>query len=346
MKDEDGRPVRFGSVGGGGRYDGLVGRFMKDNVPATGFSIGVSRLQAALAALGRAPAAQRRRPGRGHHHGPRPVRRLSGARHQTPRRRHISRTLSRRFRHEGAVEIRRPPQRPGRDHPGVGRKGAAASSRSRTSPPARRSPERSSTTPATARSAPARSKSPRPTSSPRSKRSSGADDGDIARSDLAQLDDAHPTVSAHPLQGRALACWKGRSASPLVEEGVSASVSQVAEAAETPEAGRESGRPAGGSCAVLVTRSRTASAKAKSERSALDGVRALWPFLTGLSRLDPPRVGLPSDQRPSVANGSMRPLRMGGRSRDRLSDPGGRGRSSAASPPHLSLQGPSNDRIL
>ena len=42
----------FGSVGGGGRYDGLVGRFMKDDVPATGFSIGVSRLQAALAALG------------------------------------------------------------------------------------------------------------------------------------------------------------------------------------------------------------------------------------------------------------------------------------------------------
>ena len=26
-KDEKGRPVRFGSVGGGGRYDGLVSRF-------------------------------------------------------------------------------------------------------------------------------------------------------------------------------------------------------------------------------------------------------------------------------------------------------------------------------
>jgi histidyl-tRNA synthetase len=47
----------FGSVGGGGRYDGLVGRFMKDDVPATGFSIGVSRLQAALAALGKISAA-------------------------------------------------------------------------------------------------------------------------------------------------------------------------------------------------------------------------------------------------------------------------------------------------
>ena len=48
-KDEKGRPVRFGSVGGGGRYDGLVSRFRGEPVPATGFSIGVSRLAAALA---------------------------------------------------------------------------------------------------------------------------------------------------------------------------------------------------------------------------------------------------------------------------------------------------------
>ncbi|HEV8466868.1 MAG TPA: histidine--tRNA ligase, partial [Pseudolabrys sp.] len=53
VKDEKGRPVRFGSVGGGGRYDGLVSRFRGEPVPATGFSIGVSRLQAALAALGK-----------------------------------------------------------------------------------------------------------------------------------------------------------------------------------------------------------------------------------------------------------------------------------------------------
>jgi histidyl-tRNA synthetase len=46
--DEKDRPVRFGSVGGGGRYDGLVSRFRGEPVPATGFSIGVSRLQAAL----------------------------------------------------------------------------------------------------------------------------------------------------------------------------------------------------------------------------------------------------------------------------------------------------------
>jgi histidyl-tRNA synthetase len=51
VKDEDGRPMRFGSVGGGGRYDGLIERFTGQAVPATGFSIGVSRLMAALAAL-------------------------------------------------------------------------------------------------------------------------------------------------------------------------------------------------------------------------------------------------------------------------------------------------------
>ena len=48
VTNEEGQPVRFGSVGGGGRYDGLVGRFRSEPVPATGFSIGVSRLYAAL----------------------------------------------------------------------------------------------------------------------------------------------------------------------------------------------------------------------------------------------------------------------------------------------------------
>jgi histidyl-tRNA synthetase len=51
VKDDDGRLVRFGSVGGGGRYDGLVARFRAEPVPATGFSIGVSRLLAALRAI-------------------------------------------------------------------------------------------------------------------------------------------------------------------------------------------------------------------------------------------------------------------------------------------------------
>jgi histidyl-tRNA synthetase len=53
IKDENGRPVRFGSVGGGGRYDGLIARFRGEPVPATGFSIGVSRLTAALQHLGK-----------------------------------------------------------------------------------------------------------------------------------------------------------------------------------------------------------------------------------------------------------------------------------------------------
>ena len=48
---EDGKPVRFGSVGGGGRYDNLVARFTGQSVPATGFSIGVSRLYSALKTL-------------------------------------------------------------------------------------------------------------------------------------------------------------------------------------------------------------------------------------------------------------------------------------------------------
>ena len=50
---DHGKPVRFGSVGGGGRYDGLVARFRGEAVPATGFSIGVSRLLAALTHLGK-----------------------------------------------------------------------------------------------------------------------------------------------------------------------------------------------------------------------------------------------------------------------------------------------------
>jgi histidyl-tRNA synthetase len=48
VEGDDGKPVRFGSVAGGGRYDGLVGRFRNENIPATGISIGVSRLMAAL----------------------------------------------------------------------------------------------------------------------------------------------------------------------------------------------------------------------------------------------------------------------------------------------------------
>lgn len=51
--DDKGRPVRFGSIGGGGRYDDLVARFTGQSTPATGFSFGVSRLASALRAAGR-----------------------------------------------------------------------------------------------------------------------------------------------------------------------------------------------------------------------------------------------------------------------------------------------------
>ncbi|WP_412057541.1 histidine--tRNA ligase [Bartonella sp. DGB2] len=54
--NEDGQKVVFGSVGGGGRYDGLIARFRSDPVPATGFSIGVSRLVGALKSLKKLPS--------------------------------------------------------------------------------------------------------------------------------------------------------------------------------------------------------------------------------------------------------------------------------------------------
>jgi histidyl-tRNA synthetase len=52
ITNEEGERVRFGSVGGGGRYDDLVARFKGTEVPATGMSIGVDRLMAALRAKG------------------------------------------------------------------------------------------------------------------------------------------------------------------------------------------------------------------------------------------------------------------------------------------------------
>lgn len=51
--DDKGRERRFGSVAGGGRYDDLVKRFTGQAVPATGVSIGVDRLLAALREKGR-----------------------------------------------------------------------------------------------------------------------------------------------------------------------------------------------------------------------------------------------------------------------------------------------------
>ncbi|MGZ2259435.1 histidine--tRNA ligase [Roseobacter sp. A03A-229] len=56
IQDEKGRTRNFGSVAGGGRYDDLVKRFTGQEVPATGVSIGVDRLLAALQAKGRMAA--------------------------------------------------------------------------------------------------------------------------------------------------------------------------------------------------------------------------------------------------------------------------------------------------
>jgi histidyl-tRNA synthetase len=53
IKDERGQPIRLGSVVSGGRYDGLVERFTGEKVPATGVSIGVSRLLFGLQRLGK-----------------------------------------------------------------------------------------------------------------------------------------------------------------------------------------------------------------------------------------------------------------------------------------------------
>jgi histidyl-tRNA synthetase len=59
ITDEAGRPRQFGSVAGGGRYDDLVKRFTGQEVPATGVSIGVDRLLAALRAKGRISGSAR-----------------------------------------------------------------------------------------------------------------------------------------------------------------------------------------------------------------------------------------------------------------------------------------------
>lgn len=57
VTNEKGQEVVFGSVGGGGRYDRLIKRFTGQDVPGTGFSIGVSRLMTALKNLGKLEGA-------------------------------------------------------------------------------------------------------------------------------------------------------------------------------------------------------------------------------------------------------------------------------------------------
>lgn len=58
ITDEKGEKRQFGAVAGGGRYDGLLTRFTKETVPATGASIGIDRLLSALQAKGLSSAEQ------------------------------------------------------------------------------------------------------------------------------------------------------------------------------------------------------------------------------------------------------------------------------------------------
>ena len=114
IADERGVTVRFGAMGGGGRYDGLVARFTGQETPATGFSFGVSRLVAALAAAGGSPAQGAR--------GPVVVIAFDQARHErlfrhgrrASRRRDGRRGLSGRLGNARPAEIRRPPRLPRR----------------------------------------------------------------------------------------------------------------------------------------------------------------------------------------------------------------------------------------
>ena len=150
--DEDGKPIRFGSVGGGGRYDGLVARFRAEPVPATGFSIGVSRLLAALRAIDSPIVAGAAKPG------PVVVAVLDRD-HMADYQRLVAtlarggdrrRTVSRRERPQRPAQIRRPARQPVRDHPGLERArraGRPRRSSSAISGSAPNSPRRARTAP-------------------------------------------------------------------------------------------------------------------------------------------------------------------------------------------------------
>ncbi len=123
ITDDKGQPIRLGSVVSGGRYDGLVERFTGEKVPATGISIGVSRLLFGLQRLGKYKESATQ--------GPVVVLVLDRDRiadyqkmaQRPARRRHPRRALSRRVRHEGADEICRQARQPLRRHPGRRREG-------------------------------------------------------------------------------------------------------------------------------------------------------------------------------------------------------------------------------
>ena len=110
--------MRFGSVGGGGRYDDLVARFTGQSVPATGFSMGVSRLYSALKLLGKTEDKETTAPvvvlvmdkeRQGDYQ--KMVQQLRAARYP---RRNVCRHLG----HEGPDEICRQARQPARGHSG------------------------------------------------------------------------------------------------------------------------------------------------------------------------------------------------------------------------------------
>jgi histidyl-tRNA synthetase len=116
--DEKGRKRQFGSVAGGGRYDGLVKRFTGQDVPATGVSIGVDRLLGRPARQGAQHGGYGGAGGR-HRDGPRPDGRLHGDGRGTAAGGHPGRGLSGQPEElRQPVEIRRQAVVPGGGDPG------------------------------------------------------------------------------------------------------------------------------------------------------------------------------------------------------------------------------------
>ena len=128
VKDDDGRTVRFGAVGGGGRYDGLVARFRTEPVPATALdrrlapARGAARDQEPDRRIGRDDRPRRRaraRPRRGLDG------ELSTARREPAQGRDRGRTLFGFGRHERSAQICGPAQEPRRRHQGGNERDAA-----------------------------------------------------------------------------------------------------------------------------------------------------------------------------------------------------------------------------
>ena len=112
VQNEDGQPVRFGSVGGGGRYDDLVARFTGQQ--GAGHRLLHRRVAPAGGAGGhRQDRSRRRRRPRGRAgHGQGRAAALPEADADAAPGRHPRRDVSGHRRHEGADEVRRQARRP------------------------------------------------------------------------------------------------------------------------------------------------------------------------------------------------------------------------------------------